>query len=341
MNNKIDLIGIKSLVNLNNDDALLDTYSFLDDEQDTPDDKTPTDTNDIVNSFLNATEDINIINKKKDTSDLDSDVQEPKKNISFAPTPITINNSNLKEQIDNNAYQYKHIPSQRSTYTNNNRTHGSVNLDSDMYKNKYSNNMQQQNTDIVKSYINSTLDDGTNDNVISNAYEDELENKKIDLMDKISELRNILIKKQISIDNVPDITRESSYQEIVYAYKLLQVKNNRNLNINFTNDIIKIGTTLLEKICDGKKSYFGIKPNLVGYTKVVQYQLRDLNIESEQISGEIFNRQSTSPALKIAAAIIPGMFYYATSRSGMATDTNEHIKKNNIDEAMSEIQNIN
>ncbi len=341
MNNKRDLIGIKSLVNLNNDDSLIDTYNFLDedDEHDKNNSQNgEVNTNNIIDNFIHTTDNIENLN-----------------NISNMPKHTSSNHVNVNNNPFNKFNKYKHgTINEHNEYNENNINEhneeeiNKTKLMSSGIKNySYTHEekkpnvtfTQQSNDDIVKSYINSTLDDGTNDNTISKTYEEEIDDEKILLMDKIDEIKKILVKKQINIDNVPIINYESNLQEIKYTYKLLQVKNNRDLNINFTNNIVKIGTSLLEKMCDGKKSYFGIKPNLVGYTKVVQYQLKDLNIEAEQISGEIFNRQSTSPMLKIAAAIIPGMFYYATSRSGTVPSEN-YQQKNNIDEAMSEIQNI-
>ena len=154
-----------------------------------------------------------------------------------------------------------------------------------------------------------------------------------------------MYKKNISTENVPIINYQSSLQEIKYTYRLLQVKNNRDLNINFTNNMVKISISLLEKVFDGKKTYFGITPNIVGYSKVAQIQLQDLNIETEQLSGEIFNRESTHPAFKIAATLIPGMIYYSSTRSNNTNISNESNdteaqKKAKIDNAISEIENI-
>jgi hypothetical protein len=316
----VDLIGIKSLVDITNNTNLLDSYNVLDDdEQVIENDEMITKDNDPVQNFIDNTEDVMV-------------------NMPTTKTKYSYDNSFLDiDENNNNKSSNYDINSGIKNY------HYSANDDKD---DDYEDDEKFNNTDddLVKNYINEgEFTDSSKKNFSSKTYEEEIDDEKILLMDKIDEIKKILYKKNISVENVPIVNYKSSLAEIKYTYRLLQVKNNRDLNINFTNNMVKISISLLEKVFDGKKTYFGITPNIVGYSKVAQLQLQDLHIESEQLSGEIFNRESTHPAFKIAAALIPGMIYYSSTRTNNSVVENsdsETKKKAKMEEAISEIENI-
>lgn len=325
MSNRVNLLGVKSLVNINSNKDLFDTFKILDEEDGDikHDDLKGVD---IVDNFISSVnfdsgDQINLNDLKRDT----------------IPTP-TVSKINDKSILSN------HISSNVSSHLNaspSSQYSGINNYNFSKHENHQDNNsnINVDNSDVVNNYINSVKTDTTD---MNGEIDEELGDEKMLLIDKIDEIRIILNKKKINLDNVPIVNYSSSLQEIKYTYRLLQIKNNRDLTINLTNTVIKVGVNFLEKVFDGNKTYFGVSPNLTGYNKVVQLQLKDLNIESEQISSDFFNRQSASPALKMALALIPGMIYYSTSRgpNSSTSDSQPSQKKINLDDAISDIENL-
>lgn len=330
----VNLLGIKPLTDLNTNEELLDLYTTDILTDDTDDVNIPIDNSNaenIIDSFLETAE------KKLNTIENTQSINQ----IANQPTSSTYSNIYSSNNSTN-----QNLPVNNEYSKISNIDVSNIGIKNYSYENKKieevtNSNQSDQSLDLVKNYINETNND-KNDKLTDKTYEQEIDDEKILMIDKIDEIKKILCKKDINIDNVPIVTYNSSLPEIKYTYRLLQVKNNRDLNINFTNTMVKISISLLEKVFDGQKTYFGITPNLTGYSKIAHITLQDLNLEAEQLSGEIFNRQSTNPALKIAAAIIPGMIYYSTRNmstpNSIQSETTEN--KKNIDDMISEINDI-
>jgi hypothetical protein len=345
-NQHVNLIGIKPLTNINENSDLLDLYdsNLLTDDNDDKVDITENLSDDLIQNFISSSEKHLTDVKEKKEIQVEKNTLNLNTN-SFYNDNTTNVNRDLNYSGINNTTEVNHI--EPKLYSNNVDV-SSIGIKNYSFNPNNSNNLNNSNNDftqtkssldLVKNYI-SDSPYGESDKKSSKTYEEEIDDEKIVLLDKIDEIKKRLVKKNINIDNVPIITYDSSLPEIKYTYRLLQVKNNRDLNINFTNNMVKISISLLEKVFDGQKTYFGITPNIVGYSKIAQITLQDLNIEAEQLSGEIFNRQNTNPAFKIAAAIIPGMIYYSTRNNQFMQPNNNTEKKPNMDELISEIDNL-
>lgn len=333
MSNHVNLLGVKSLVNINSNKDLFDTFKILDEEDGVirNDDLKGVD---IVDNFISSVKlDSNFTDDIKGNSTSNSEIKTSQGFENY--------NKNSKSILSNHLSSNENSLKPQSSYNN-------FNSYSNAYPEKEVNNASDNvinvdNSDVVNNYINSVK---TSISDINGEIDEEIGDEKMLLIDKIDEIRIILNKKKINLDNVPLVNYSSTLQEIKYTYRLLQIKNNRDLTINLTNTVIKVGVNFLEKVFDGNKTYFGVSPNLTGYNKVVQLQLKDLNIESEQISSDFFNRQSASPALKMALALIPGMIYYSTSRGPSITNSSDSQisdqaqKKINLDDAISDIENL-
>lgn len=152
-------------------------------------------------------------------------------------------------------------------------------------------------------------------------YENEIDDKKLILLEKIQNLRDLLAKEEVNLDNVPIVNYNSSINEIQYTYRILMIKNNRDLNIDLTGNVIKGVSKILEKVFDGKKSYFGLTLDLTGYTDTVDIQLRRLDVETEKVAGEFMNKTELNPYYKIALYLIPGMIAHSVLKRKRQNDT--------------------
>mgnify|MGYP003434521859 FL=1 len=152
-------------------------------------------------------------------------------------------------------------------------------------------------------------------------YESEIDDKKLILLEKIQNLRDLLAKEEVNLENVPMVNYNSSISEIQYTYRILMIKNNRDLNIDLTGNVIKGMSKVLEKVFDGKKSYFGVTLDLTGYTDTVDIQLRRLDVETEKIAGNFMNKTELNPYYKIGLYLIPGMIAHSVLKRKRQNDT--------------------
>lgn len=152
-------------------------------------------------------------------------------------------------------------------------------------------------------------------------YESEIDDKKLILLEKIQNLRDLLAKEEVNLENVPLVNYNSSINEIQYTYRILMIKNNRDLNIDLTGNVIKGMSKILEKVFDGKKTYFGVTLDLTGYTDTVDIQLRRLDVETEKIAGNFMNKTELNPYYKIGLYLIPGMIAHSVLKRKRQNDT--------------------
>lgn len=152
-------------------------------------------------------------------------------------------------------------------------------------------------------------------------YESEVDDKKLILLEKIHNLRDLLAKNEVNLENVPVVNYNSSINEIYYTHRILMIKNNRDLNIDLTGNVIKGVSKILEKVFDGKKSYFGVTLDLTGYTDTVDIQLRRLEPETEKIAGNIMNKTELNPYYKIGLYLVPGMIAHSVLKRKRQNDT--------------------
>ena len=93
----------------------------------------------------------------------------------------------------------------------------------------------------------------------------------------------------------------------------------------------------LERVFDGENDYFGMQPDLTGYSDTVRVKLRRLRYETSTIAGTIMEKYDLSPMTRICMELIPSMFIHSTLRN---KHNKEKIKyeKNNMDDVMSSIR---
>lgn len=184
------------------------------------------------------------------------------------------------------------------------------------------NTRQEKKSNPIDSIINNYGSfDTDKENEEEKTYENEIDDKKLILLEKIQNLRDLLAKEEVNLDNVPLVNYNSSMNEIQYTYRILMIKNNRDLNIDLTGNVIKGVSKVLEKIFDGKKSYFGMTLDLTGYTDTVDIQLRRLDVETEKVAGEFMNKTELNPYYKIALYLVPGMIAHSVLKRKRQNDT--------------------
>ncbi len=193
---------------------------------------------------------------------------------------------------------------------------------------------EQQNQKIVDKVLK---DENSYD--YSNAIEDEnREDLKLTLLEKIDNLTEELEDEGISLTKIPKVDYTSNLDQIEYVAKLLMLKANRNRYASLGEEFILALASGLEMVCNGEREFLGIRPDLQGYSDVIKVKLRRLRNETSQVVGNVVEKYEISPITTLLIELIPSLFLHSKRRKNqsydnlyndLSDDINEISKYNN------------
>ncbi len=190
---------------------------------------------------------------------------------------------------------------------------------------------EQTNQKIVDKVLNFS-NDNENDQFNFNIDDENREDMKLTLLEKIDNLIEELEDDGINLDKIPKVDYTSNLEKIEYVAKLLMLKSNRNRYSGLGEEFILAIAGGLEILCDGKREFLGIKPNLVGYSDVVKVKLRRVKNDTSQIVSNVVEKYEMSPIMTLLIELIPGLFLHSRRRSNqiydnLYTDLNDDISE--------------
>lgn len=141
----------------------------------------------------------------------------------------------------------------------------------------------------------------------------EDEDKDI-LIDKIDMLRNLLEDDGVEIENVPLVDKETSFKQIKAVHKTLLLKNDRNRCCTLAEELALSCAYGFEYAFDGKKEWFGRKPDLVGWPNTVKVKLKRMRYETSTFVHEIMSDYKISGGWRLLFEIVPSMLLYSRRR---------------------------
>lgn len=195
---------------------------------------------------------------------------------------------------------------------------------------------EQQNQKFVDNVLS------TNNNIQQNSYnyniEDEnREDLKLTLLEKIDNLTEELEDEGISLDKIPKVDYTSNLDQIEYVAKLLMLKANRNRYASLGEEFILAMASGLEMLCNGDREFLGIRPDLQGYSDVVKVKLRRLRNETSQVVGNVVEKYEISPITTLLIELIPSLFLHSKRRKSQSYDN----LYNDLSDDINEISKFN
>ncbi len=157
------------------------------------------------------------------------------------------------------------------------------------------------------------------------------------LLEQIDMIRDTLIDDGVQLNNVPKVTKENSISDIKNVYKILRTKNDRNRSCSFAEELILAGAQGIEYLFDGKKEWFGKKPDLVGWNNTVRIKLRRCRFDTSMLVKDIMQDYNMSPLFRLVLELIPSMFLYSRQKKSVM---NENNNDNDYNEAISNLNNV-
>lgn len=180
---------------------------------------------------------------------------------------------------------------------------------------------EQKNQSIVDNVLHFNDDSESNSNQLSFNIDDEnREDLKLSLLEKIDNLIEELEDDGISLDKIPKVDYSSDLDKIEYVTKLLMLKSNRNRYATLGEEFILAMASGLEMVCNGDREFLGIAPNLQGYSDVVKVKLRRLRNETSQVVSNVVEKYEISPIMTLLIELIPSLFLHSKRRKSQVYD---------------------
>jgi hypothetical protein len=199
---------------------------------------------------------------------------------------------------------------------------------------------EQQNQKFVDNVLNTSSSNNNSNNSSNYNYNIEDENRedlKLTLLEKIDNLTEELEDEGISLDKIPKVDYTSNLEQIEYVAKLLMLKANRNRYASLGEEFILALASGLEMLCNGDREFLGIRPDLNGYSDVVKVKLRRLRNETSQVVGNVVEKYEISPLTTLLIELIPSLFLHSKRRKNQSYDN----LYNDLSDDINEISKFN
>lgn len=211
-------------------------------------------------------------------------------------------NASHDNSFHNNAYENTNIILEKNIYNDDN-TH---------FDDKQLNNMTNEQTKQEK--INKVLRGIDDKELEFNIEKEKDEDDKASLFEQIDMLKTTLEDEGIDVSGVPNVNKNSNIKDVQNVYKILRLKNDRNRYCSFAEELILSGAYGLEYVFDGKKEWFGRKPDLIGWPDTVKVKLRRMRYETSTFVQDVMQEYNMSSGVRLALELLPSMFLYSRNR---------------------------
>ncbi len=164
----------------------------------------------------------------------------------------------------------------------------------------------------IHNQVREVINDMGGDNGIISLENARKEDEKICMLEEIDSLKQGLEEEGTQgLDKIPRVTEDSSYEMVENVLKRLRLKNDRSRYTSLADEFILWGASALEDLFDGKRSWFGKKPDLTGWSKEVQVKLRRMHHDTSTLISGIMHDFNIGPATRVVLELVPNCVMYA------------------------------
>ncbi len=166
------------------------------------------------------------------------------------------------------------------------------------------------------------------------------EERKYRLISNIDQILTALKSYKVDVKDVKIPTQADNLEDIEVLYKSLLYKFDA---IRYTETGMNVMTLFvygLEWLFDGKKKYFGVKPNLSGWHSTASVKMQRVSFPISQKVSAIMNDYDYDDAYRIALELIPSAFIHmknkADESSGGTADT--MVTQDEVRDALNDLE---
>lgn len=149
------------------------------------------------------------------------------------------------------------------------------------------------------------------------------EDTKCAMLEEIDSLMESLSNENVELGRVPQVGRNSSYEEVETVLKMLRHKNDRTRYCSFAEEFVLFGAVALEELFDGKRTWFGhYQPDLTDWHNQVNVKLRRMRHDTSTLVSGVMNDYNIGPGARILLELVPNMFLHSRNRKRQAGASN-------------------
>lgn len=131
------------------------------------------------------------------------------------------------------------------------------------------------------------------------------------LLEQINMLRTNLADDDIKISDVRVVSTENTLEEVERVFEQLRYRNDHARYCGFAKELAEVGAYGLEWAFDGKKNYFGIRPNLTGWGATLNIKMRRLRYETSRLVSDGMAAYNLGNFSRLCLELVPSMVIHS------------------------------
>lgn len=143
---------------------------------------------------------------------------------------------------------------------------------------------------------------------------EKIEERKEIMIADIDDLRDELDADEIDTSRVPVVNMDSRFEDVVKVYKTLKRKYDRSRCEDLGKGVVMATARMLEMVFDGKKNYFGYRPDMTGWHRTVRSKMRRMRYEQSVLVSEFIEKYKIGPLARMGLELVPSAFLYSLTR---------------------------
>ncbi len=144
--------------------------------------------------------------------------------------------------------------------------------------------------------------------------------EKIDLLDQIDTLREILEEDGEDLSKIPPVNATSPLIDIQTVLRRLRLKNERVRNKSFADNTALVGAMLLEHVFDGNRKIFGKTYDMSDCSDTLKIYLRRMRYETSSLVHQIMDYFGIGPTARNSMEILFAMLLHSRRKRQVKGD---------------------
>lgn len=202
--------------------------------------------------------------------------------------------------------------------------------------------MQKTRDDHLQTSISRVMADVPKMNI---DMEQEIEEeRKNTLLEQLEALRDDLGELGVSVEGSQyHASYDAPLKRIEEVHRRLQFKYNKLKYNSIAEEALVAGASLLEMVFNGKHEYFGVKPDITGYSDVVKSKLKRIRVETSTAVSRFVTKNNIGVVPRLMMELLPSLITQSQRRKlqvGDSINANVNNKKSSIRGHISDLNNL-
>jgi hypothetical protein len=192
---------------------------------------------------------------------------------------------------------------------------------------------EQYRRERIESVMGSTSEQSSSGFSFEKEKQEDL---KLAMLATIDSLITALEDVEVDLSRIPKVDRHSSYDDVHATMKALRHKYDHAQYVSLAEEFVLYGAYALADIFDGKRTWWGYTPNLVGWHNVASVKMRRMKVDTGKFVSDFMRDYNIGPGFRLLLELIPSVFLYSKTKQqqhpepGLFSDEEMVTTTNNI-----------